>query len=130
MPEGRVVVSLRDKRASQEISGRVEMSVKRTTLREPPYVRKIVHRLAGAPTHEETKTIEGLLDQHLNGASEERPFRLRTYVKGIFQRLKGGYSNTTAQRIVEMADQRFNRDAPVRDDELPPLFGGRGNEPW
>lgn len=70
MPKGTVKISIKDDRPSRsegkELRGRVLMAVRRTTFREPKYVKEIVQRLGGKSSGGGSYTNEGLVDLYLS----------------------------------------------------------------
>ena len=67
-----VDLSLMDKRRKNEnrLTGRVLMSVKRTSLREPKFVRQIIERLEGELTSSSVGLNEGIVKLYLNDSYE------------------------------------------------------------
>ena len=69
MPDN-IQISIKDRRGENSF-GAVSMGVKRTSLREPRYVRRIVKRFEGSSNGSMTSTIEGLLERYVGKNSED-----------------------------------------------------------
>jgi hypothetical protein len=73
IPSENIVLSVMDERreTSDGLAGRVLMSVKRTSFREPKFVKQIVRRLEGKPTSSYTGLNEGLVNLYLEDSYEQ-----------------------------------------------------------